>query len=190
MSRRHDRERESARYTTSREERPSDRRDRGDTRSSGTTERDPGSRTPRHGSTAVETTRAFVDSRLAPDPRGGVVTSRTAPHIRPGDPGDPRDPRDSITSPREPRDEYNEDTRMGGLDARERRGTDPTRDIRGPTGPRDVQDPRSPPVDSTSRQNEYFLPGEDINREVITADICKYLGRDALVRPYIHQDVS
>ena len=42
----------------------------------------------------------------------------------------------------------------------------------------------------TSGPNEYFLPGEDINREVITADICGYLGSDALVRPYLHQDVS
>jgi uncharacterized Zn-finger protein len=38
--------------------------------------------------------------------------------------------------------------------------------------------------------NDYFLPGEGIDREVITADICRYLGPDALVRPYLHQDVS
>jgi len=32
------------------------------------------------------------------------------------------------------------------------------------------------------RQNEYFLPAEGISREVIQADICRYLGNDALVR--------
>ncbi len=35
----------------------------------------------------------------------------------------------------------------------------------------------------SSRQNEYFVPRDGIDREVITADICRYLGNDALVRP-------
>jgi hypothetical protein len=35
---------------------------------------------------------------------------------------------------------------------------------------------------------EYFLPSEDINREVIQYDICRYLGNDATVRPYQHAD--
>lgn len=34
-----------------------------------------------------------------------------------------------------------------------------------------------------SRQNEYFIPRDGIDREVITSDICRYLGNDALVRP-------
>jgi len=34
-----------------------------------------------------------------------------------------------------------------------------------------------------NRQNEYFVPRDGIDREVITADICRYLGNDALVRP-------
>ncbi|KAJ5495369.1 hypothetical protein N7539_000485 [Penicillium diatomitis] len=38
----------------------------------------------------------------------------------------------------------------------------------------------------TGRQNEYFVPGDGINREVIQADICRYLGNDALVRPGNH----
>ncbi|KAJ6022271.1 hypothetical protein N7540_007775 [Penicillium herquei] len=38
----------------------------------------------------------------------------------------------------------------------------------------------------TGRQNEYFIPGEGISREVIQADICRYLGNDALVRPGSH----
>lgn len=33
------------------------------------------------------------------------------------------------------------------------------------------------------RTNEYFVPKDGIDREVITADICRYLGNDALVRP-------
>ncbi|KAN0071607.1 hypothetical protein V8E54_010203 [Elaphomyces granulatus] len=32
------------------------------------------------------------------------------------------------------------------------------------------------------RQNEYFVPGDGISREVIQADICRYLGNDALGR--------
>lgn len=40
----------------------------------------------------------------------------------------------------------------------------------------------------SSRYQEYFLPGEDINREVIQFDICRYLGNDATVRPYTHPD--
>ncbi|KAF4582974.1 transcription factor RfeG [Ophiocordyceps camponoti-floridani] len=36
---------------------------------------------------------------------------------------------------------------------------------------------------TASRQNEYFVPRDGIDREVISADICRYLGNDALVRP-------
>lgn len=36
---------------------------------------------------------------------------------------------------------------------------------------------------ASARQNEYFVPRDGIDREVITADICRYLGNDALVRP-------
>ncbi|KJZ79345.1 hypothetical protein HIM_01496 [Hirsutella minnesotensis 3608] len=36
---------------------------------------------------------------------------------------------------------------------------------------------------SATRQNEYFVPRDGIDREVISADICRYLGNDALVRP-------
>lgn len=36
--------------------------------------------------------------------------------------------------------------------------------------------------------NEYFIPGDGILREVIEADICRYLGLDALVRPGRYQD--
>lgn len=42
---------------------------------------------------------------------------------------------------------------------------------------------------SGPRQNEYFVPRDGIDREVITADICRYLGNDALVRPGTY-DVS
>ncbi|KAI9715067.1 MAG: hypothetical protein M1812_006185 [Candelaria pacifica] len=37
------------------------------------------------------------------------------------------------------------------------------------------------------RSNQYFIPGEGIIREVIQADICRYLGNDALVRPGAYQ---
>lgn len=39
----------------------------------------------------------------------------------------------------------------------------------------------------SSRLNEYFIDQDGISREVIQADICRYLGRDALVRPGTHQ---
>lgn len=47
---------------------------------------------------------------------------------------------------------------------------------------------RGPPPSASSapqsgRSNEYFVPRDGIDREVITADICRYLGNDALVRP-------
>lgn len=43
------------------------------------------------------------------------------------------------------------------------------------------QGPTTP--STTTRQNEYFVPRDGIDREVISADICRYLGNDALVRP-------
>jgi hypothetical protein len=60
----------------------------------------------------------------------------------------------------------------------------------------DARERRRPPVDlqsqmreeASSRHQEYFLPGEDINREVIQFDICRYLGNDATVRSYQHPD--
>lgn len=42
----------------------------------------------------------------------------------------------------------------------------------------------------TPRQNEYFVPRDGIDREVITADICRYLGNDALVRPGNYEVLS
>ena len=45
-----------------------------------------------------------------------------------------------------------------------------------------------PPTRSgSSRQSQFFINGEGIDREVITTDICAYLGNDALVRPGTHQ---
>lgn len=38
-----------------------------------------------------------------------------------------------------------------------------------------------------SRRNQYFVPGDGISREVIQADICKYLDNDATVRPQNYQ---
>ncbi|KAL2062351.1 hypothetical protein VTL71DRAFT_6617 [Oculimacula yallundae] len=39
-----------------------------------------------------------------------------------------------------------------------------------------------------ARTNEYFVAKDGIDREVITADICRYLGNDALVRPGNYED--
>jgi hypothetical protein len=47
--------------------------------------------------------------------------------------------------------------------------------------------PSQPPAAAT-RQNEYFVPRDGIDREVISADICRYLGNDALVRPGMYEN--
>ncbi|CAI4218311.1 unnamed protein product [Parascedosporium putredinis] len=51
--------------------------------------------------------------------------------------------------------------------------------------PQQMPPPQAP---TNSRQNEYFIPRDGIDREVITADICRYLGNDALVRPGTYED--
>ncbi len=149
---------------------------------------DSGSRTP------VGTTtdpRAAMDSTISRDPRDTVYG---------------RDPRAAVESivPRDLRDTaYERDTRTPPPGAtrvpRDLLAYD-SRDsisVRLPVDRRDVRDPRSVLDPSRSRDpanygraSDYFLPAEDINREVITTDICKYLGPDALVRPYVHRDVS
>lgn len=40
-----------------------------------------------------------------------------------------------------------------------------------------------PPLPPSNRKNEYFVPRDGIDKDVITADITRYLGNDALVRP-------
>ena len=81
---------------------------------------------------------------------------------------------------------YARDPRIIG-DIRDPRFADATRNINMRT---------APPVTTRDqkqfdrRRNDYFLPGEGINREVVAAEICNCLGADALVRPYRHEDVS
>jgi hypothetical protein len=41
---------------------------------------------------------------------------------------------------------------------------------------------------SSAKKNQWFLPAEGIERDVITGDIQRYLGQDALVRPGSVQD--
>ncbi|CCU79617.1 hypothetical protein BGHDH14_bghG004401000001001 [Blumeria hordei DH14] len=53
----------------------------------------------------------------------------------------------------------------------------------------DPRERRGAPVCQT-RSNEYFVPKDGIDREVITADICRYLGNDALVRPGNYENPS
>jgi hypothetical protein len=50
-------------------------------------------------------------------------------------------------------------------------------------GSKDREMRRDPRLAALPRTNEYFVPRIGIDREVITADICRYLGNDALVRP-------
>ncbi len=152
---------------------------------------DAGSRTP---------VRTTTDGRPSTDPRS-MSESRNVPAYdsrgstsvkSPVDPRDPRDPRSVLDSSRsrDPRDAaYGRDPRIA-IDptGRDTRTAPPavTRD------PRDPRDSRRGPEETSGggRSSDYFLPAEDINREVITTDVCKYLGPDALVRPYVHKDVS
>jgi hypothetical protein len=46
---------------------------------------------------------------------------------------------------------------------------------------------RKPPTQSAPRQSTFFINGGGIDREVITTDICRYMGNDALVKPGTHQ---
>lgn len=50
--------------------------------------------------------------------------------------------------------------------------------------------PAQPAPPAVPRQNEYFVPRDGIDREVITADICRYLGNDALVRPGTYENTQ
>ncbi|KAF5262636.1 hypothetical protein FOXYS1_6640 [Fusarium oxysporum] len=50
--------------------------------------------------------------------------------------------------------------------------------------------PNDPNASMTNRQNEYFVQRDGIDREVITADICQYLGQDALVRPGHYEELD
>jgi hypothetical protein len=43
-------------------------------------------------------------------------------------------------------------------------------------------------LECLTRTNEYFIPGDGIDRLVITADICRYLGNNALVRPGTYEN--
>ena len=213
MSRRHASERESG---YSRDDRGGDRGDRRE-RDARTVqrEREAGSRTPvRTTADARPTTsidsrtvtaidpRAAVQARIVAesrDPRDArtIVDSRSA-----RDPRDTRETRDTrdIRDTRDPRDNaYGRDPRMP-VDPNDRRTADVGRDLARDTRTAppvvtrgDIRDPRSRPEEIPPRQaptNDYFLPEDDISREVITADICRYLGPDALVRPYRHPDVS
>ena len=191
MSRRHASERESG---YSRDDR-GDRRER-DSRTV-QRERAAGSRTPIRTTADIRpTTIADTRNMVAIDPRAAVQPRAVAESRDPRDPRAVVDPR----STRDPRDNaYGRDPRIA-VDPNDRSladvGRDLTRETR--TAPPvvtrgDPRDSRSRPEELSPRQaptNDYFLPGEDISREVITADICRYLGPDALVRPYQHPDVS
>jgi hypothetical protein len=65
---------------------------------------------------------------------------------------------------------------MASRDRRDREERRPNRD-------KNAMAPQQPRGAGSACTNEYFLPKDGIDREVITADICRYLGNDALVRP-------
>lgn len=54
---------------------------------------------------------------------------------------------------------------------------------------RPVIDPGRTRDEPRPNYNEYFLPGEGIDREVIQSEICRYLGQDATCKPGTHNDV-
>lgn len=43
---------------------------------------------------------------------------------------------------------------------------------------------------SSSRKVTFFVPGTGIDREVISTDICRYLGNDATARPGEYTDTK
>lgn len=49
--------------------------------------------------------------------------------------------------------------------------------------PQQIPPRSSMSTSSTSRNKRYFIPGEGIDHDVITSDICLYLGNDALAHP-------
>ncbi|ERF70067.1 hypothetical protein EPUS_00254 [Endocarpon pusillum Z07020] len=161
---------------------------------------------PRDGREIRETRDTRIDPRAEPRMDPSRIDSRIDPRADPR--VDPRaDPR--LLSRGDPRADLRGDPRV---DARVDFRPDPreirdSRDIRDPRGEsiidtrdpryalsrenRDLRDPRDvygrdemdidPPP--SGRLTTYFLPGEGISREVIQADICRYLGADATCLP-------
>jgi hypothetical protein len=192
MSRRHTSERDSG---YSRDD-GGDRRER-DARAV-QREREAGSRTPvrttpeiRPTTLAESRTAAAIDQRSTAQTRTTAESRDTREPRTVADPRPARDPRDTTAYGRDPRMAVEPNDRSRAADA----GREIPRETRTapPVVARDPREARSRAEEIAPRQgptNDYFLPGEDISREVITADICRYLGPDALVRPYRHQDVS
>lgn len=154
-------------------------------------ERETESRTPvRTTADARPTTTVETRTVTAVDPRSSLQSA-----------GENRESRDVVNqrSGPNPRDAAHvRDPRTGGETGQRMPivGREVTRDTRTavPALTRDAgRETRFRPDEIPPRQapaNDYFLPGDGISRDVITADICRYLGPDALVRPYLHQDVS
>ena len=51
----------------------------------------------------------------------------------------------------------------------------------------DEEKPHRPEPPRSRYRREYFVPKDGIDKVVITADICRYLGNDALVRPAYYE---
>lgn len=58
-----------------------------------------------------------------------------------------------------------------------------------PASVRPIIDPGRSRDEPRPSYNEYFLPGDGIDREVIQSEICRYLGQDATCKPGTHNDV-
>jgi hypothetical protein len=100
---------------------------------------------------------------------------------------DPRGGRSDLQATRDPsRSMYAYPDRMERDDVPSRAYMDDARERLGPRV--DLQSQRR--EESSSRYQEYFLPGEGIDREIIQYDICRYLGNDATVRPIQRSDVG
>lgn len=105
---------------------------------------------------------------------------------------DPRAIR-TVPAPRDRDDEMMYDTRPTQYPA----GREPTGARRTPyegefddmpASIRPVIDPGRSRDDPRPNYNEYFLPGDGIDREVIQSEICRYLGQDATCKPGAHSD--
>lgn len=120
-----------------------------------------------------------VTSTRDPQDTRGTRESRPEPMVEPGmdsrlfQRGDPRaDPQGWASRP---------DAMMESRDSPfdNPRDTRVTRDPRSQRDPRDAYDGDEMDMDPPGRLTSYFLQGNGISREVIQADICRYLGKDA-----------
>ena len=59
----------------------------------------------------------------------------------------------------------------------------PTQLLIDPDVKQKIGENESLPIEIVGRKTRFFIPGDDIDREVIQSDICRYLDHDATVKP-------